>query len=451
MKWLKRIGIPLGVVVLILAIVPFFISLNDYIPKIEAEASARLKQPVKIESLRLALLPLPHVTVTGLTVGKAGDLTVGKIVATPDLWSLLAQTKVIKSIEIDKLVLTQQAIDMLSGLAQPDAKSGREGKSEAPAAVRVESIKLDDALVKLAKASFGPFDARLRMNDTGGLIDASVVTQDGKLKALIKPEKDKYLIDASAKSWKVPAGPALLFDELNVKGVATTKSANIDAVRAKLYGGTLAGKAVVGWEKGISLKGNLEVSHVEISSLLKALGRPATLSGSLTGRPVFSASAAKADQLVNALHLETPFDVQNGVLHGVDISKAATSLISKEGSKGGETRFDKLSGHLVLDRGTRRLTQLNISSGSLAADGNVTISPKDELSGRVNAKVSAASIASATVPLNVTGTVQSPLLYPTGGTIAGAAVGTAILGPMGTGVGAKVGQWAEGLFGKKEK
>ena len=117
----------------------------------------------------------------------------------------------------------------------------------------------------------------------------------------------------------------------------------------------------------------------------------------------------------------------------------------------GETHFEQLSGHLVMDRGTYRFTQLNIASGSLSADGAVTISPKQELSGKINANVKAAKLASASVPLNVTGTVQSPLLYPTGGTIAGAAVGTAILGPAGTGVGAKVGQWAEGLFGKKDE
>jgi hypothetical protein len=42
-------------------------------------------------------------------------------------------------------------------------------------------------------------------------------------------------------------------------------------------------------------------------------------------------------------------------------------------------------------------------------------------------------------------------MYPTGGTVAGAALGTAVAGPLGTGVGAKIGQWTEGLFGKKEK
>ena len=88
----------------------------------------------------------------------------------------------------------------------------------------------------------------------------------------------------------------------------------------------------------------------------------------------------------------------------------------------------------------------------MAASGNVTISQAKELSGRINAEVKAAKIAAASVPLNVSGTLQSPLLLPTGGTVAGAAVGTAILGPgLGTSVGAKVGGWTESLFGGKEE
>jgi len=445
MKWLKRIGIALGVLLLLLAVVPFFISVNDYIPQIEKAASERLKEPVKIQSLRLAFLPLPHLTIDGIVVGKSQDLTLGKVTVTPDLWSLLSATKVVRSIEIDKLVLTQAVLDKIPLWIGSD-------KADQPAAVRVGSVKLDDAVLKLAKTSFGPFDARLAMTGAGALESASIENRDGKLKAVIKPhQNDKYAIDVSGKGWTVPLGLPVQFDELHVQGVATTRDANLSDIRAKLYGGSVSGKMTVGWEKGIQVKGDAAVSQLEIRSLLQVLGRPQTLSGRLTAKPAFSAKAATADQLVNALRLETPFDVSNGVLHGVDISKAATSLISKDGGKGGETRFDKLSGHLVMERGARRLTRLNIVSGSLSADGNVTVSAKDELSGKINAKVGGSSIASASVPLNVTGTVQSPLLYPTGGTVAGAALGTAVAGPLGTGVGAKVGQWTEGLFGKKEE
>ncbi len=446
MKWLKRIGLIVGVLVLLLAAIPFFISVNDYIPQIEKAASERLKEPVKIEKLRLAFLPVPHLTVDGITVGKTADLSVGKVTVTPDLWSLLGSTKVIRTLEIDKLIITQQGMDKVP------LWLGTDPESKEPAAVRVESVKLDDATLKFAKATFGPFDARLRLTGTGLLDEASITGRDGKLKAVIKPhEKDKYLVDAAAKSWKPPVGPAILFDELNFKGVVTLKDANLTDVRAKLYNGVVAGKMTVSWGKGIQVKGNLDVNKVEIRSLLQVLGRPASMSGRLTARPAFSGTASTPEQLVKNLRLETPFDVQNGVLYGVDVAKAATSLIGRDGGKGGETRFDKLSGHLVQDRGTRRLTKLSIVSGALSANGNVTISPKDQLSGRVNASVKAVSIVSATVPLNVAGTVQNPLLYPTGGTIAGAAIGTAVAGPLGAGVGAKVGQWAEGLFGGNEE
>jgi uncharacterized protein involved in outer membrane biogenesis len=97
--------------VLALAAIPFFIRLDDYIPRIEQEVSARIREPVKIGSLKASGLPLPHVTVSGITVGKTQDIKVGKVSVTPDLWSLAADTKVIKTIEIEGLVLTQRAID----------------------------------------------------------------------------------------------------------------------------------------------------------------------------------------------------------------------------------------------------------------------------------------------------------------------------------------------------
>jgi hypothetical protein len=243
-----------------------------------------------------------------------------------------------------------------------------------------------------------------------------------------------------------------VFDELAIKGVATTVEANLSDVRAKLYGGNVTGRITIGYQKGMQLKGNLEVNQVELKSLLPLISPGTNMSGRLNAKPVFSASAPSADRLLSALHLETPFSVHNGVLYGVDIVKAATSFISKEGAKGGETHFDQLSGHLVVDRGAHRFTQLNIASGLLSADGAVTISPKKELSGKVNAKVKAATLTAATVPLNVSGTVQSPVLFPTGAYLAGAAAGTALLGPgVGTAVGSKVGQWAGGLFGNKEE
>lgn len=446
MKWLKRILVALAVLLVIVVALPFFIPLNKYIPQIEKEASAQFKEPVSIKSVRLTVLPLPHVTVDGITLGATDDIKLGKVLVTPDVFSLLQPTRVIKSIEIDSLDLTQKGIDKILALAKPDAAK----LPQEPPPIRVERILLNNARANFGKMSFGPFDARASLDSTGKAEEASITTQDGKLRVIIKSDESKYLIDASAKAWTLPAGPALVFDELAIKGVVTSNDANLGDVRAKLYGGTAIGKTTISWKKGLKLSGNLDIRQVEMKKIASMLSPGTHVSGKLSAKPVFSASATSAEQLQSALRLETLFNVQDGVIHGVDIQKAATSQI-KQGTAGGETRFEQLSGHVAMERGGYRFTQLKIASGALAVDGNVNVSPKKELSGRINAQVKALG-TSANVPLNVAGTVAAPLLYPTGGTMAGAAVGTAILGPgFGTSVGAKVGGWVEGLFDKKEE
>ncbi len=299
---------------------------------------------MKIGGLRASMLPLPHLVIDGITVGKTGDLKVGRSRWHSRSCCRARPVKVIRSLEIDSLVLTQKAVDKIPAWTRPE--SGKPQPSQSQLQVVVRSIRLDNALVKLDKISFGPFDARLRLNSDGTPEDASVTTQDGKLKAFIKPDKSNYLIDISAKSWKLPAGPAILFDELTIKGVATLSDANLNQINARLYGGTVNGKASIGWRKGLQFKGNLDVRQVELKNLVPLLAPGNRMSGKFNAKPVFSANAAAAAQIMNALRLETPFDVKNGVLYGVDIEKSATSLFSRDKAGGGETHFDVLSGHL---------------------------------------------------------------------------------------------------------
>ncbi len=442
MKWLKVSGLALGGLILLLAVAPLFISLNDYVLLVEAEVSAKLGEPVKITGLRAGGLPLPHVAVDGISIGKTGAITAAHVTITPELWSLLGSTRVIRSIRIDQLVLTQKAIDKIPKWAKAEPLPA--GKQAPAATVRVKSVQLENAMVMLQQAPLGPFHGSLTLNDDNSLDVASIVTTDGKLRALIKPEGSHYRVDAQAKDWILPIGPAIHFDELAVHGIATTKHAKFSRARGELYGGAIAGETTLSWHKGWRLRGKASIEKLELRPLLQALGKPPRMRGKLNAKPVFYADAASGRGLLKALHLETPFEVQDGVLRGVDVEKAATSIF-RDKSPSAETRFDQLSGHLVLDRGTRRFTKLNIAAGSLSADGKVTISPEDELSGRINTSIESSKLAS--MPLNVSGTVDSPVLLPTAAVAAGAAVGTAILGPVGTAIGTAIGSKLEQLFG----
>ncbi len=443
MKWLKRLILLLAALIAVLVIVPFFVSLDQYRPGIEQMLAEKLKEPVRLKSLRLAGLPLPHVIVDDIEIGKA-DLKIGRIAITPDLLSLLTADKVIRSITVTGLVINQRALDRIPAWTRSDHRA-----KPAEFTVRVQTVLLDDALLQLQKISFGPFDARVSLTATGAPERADITTRDGKLKVMLKPDGKNFSLDVQAKGWLLPAGPPILFDELLIMGTATLNSANLADIKARLYGGTVTGRTTISWQKGLQLKGDFSVKAIELRNLVPLFSPETRLSGRLTAKPVFSANAQKPEQIGAMLRLDTPFDIQDGVLHGIDIQKAATNLISRDSS--GQTRFDVLSGNFALDRATRRITNLKVVSGSLAGDGHVTIAPNKDLSGRINVQIGTGNVSAATIPLNVSGNLDAPRLLPTAASVAGAAAGTAILGPVGTSVGAKVGNWAENLFGGGEK
>ncbi len=444
MKWVKRLGIVTAALLAALVALPLLISVDDYRPRIEQEISVRLKEPVTITRLRAFVLPAPHVTAEGIVIGKDGDIKakVMKLAIAPDVWSLLGETRVIRYIEMSGLHLSQSGMEKLAALGKSDPKAPRR-----PAAVRIGRVQIEDATLVFGKNSFGPFDAAVALNAQSEPQQITLATRDGKFNATIKPDGGRYVIDVLAKAWRLPAGPPLLFDELKIQGVATLTDLKTTSAQARLYGGTVSGNTTLAWNKGAQLRGAFEVNQLDIAPLAALFSPGARISGRLSAKPAISANAAGFAQLAPALRVESPFQVHNGVLRGVDIRKAATSVLTRESS--GETRFDQLSGHLVMERGAQRFSNLKVASGALSADGNVTIAADKSLSGRINAHTG--SVAAAAVPLNVSGTLDSPMLLPTGASLAGAAVGTAILGPAGTAVGAKVGNWAEGLFGRKEK
>ena len=396
MKWFKRLILGFAVLIAILAVVPLLVSLDDYRPQLEKMVSDKLKEPVSFKKLRLVGLPLPHVKVEGIEVGKAVDLKIGAVSVTPDLLSLLSSTKVIRSIDIEGLVITQRALNMMPEWTKSDTKA-----EPATFKVLVKTIRLTDTLLQLQKTTFGPFNALVTIGISGTPERADITARDGKFKASLEPAGEKFNVKVTAKDWRLPAGPPIHFEELQVTGVASPTEADFSDINAKLYGGSIAGKTAIGWQKGLQLKGAFSVKDVELRELVPLFSPQTRLSGRLTAKPVFSANAAKPDQIADVMKLESPFDIKGGVLKGVDIEEAATS---RKGS-GGETRFDTLSGHLAMDRGTQRLTGLRVESGSMGADGNVTIAPDKSLAGRINARVNVVGKAGVSVPLNISGTL----------------------------------------------
>ncbi len=183
-------------------------------------------------------------------------------------------------------------------------------------------------------------------------------------------------------------------------------------------------------EGAVDLKGQ----RVELESLLPLFTAKARVSGQLNVKARFAMKARNASQLADYPIIDGDFSINKGVLHGFDLARAAQPIKTKE-VRGGQTEFDEFSGVFSIAGKDIRLSKLSISSGLLNANGDVEISPSKQLGGKVYVEVKQ-GISLVSVPLKVSGTLQDPVLFPTGMAATGAVVGTAILGPgVGTSLG----------------
>lgn len=452
----KRSKFILGVTAILLAVVtaaPWLIPTSTWIGRIESEAGARLGAPVRIAAFRVALLPLPHATVHGLSVA-AGAIAVQRIAVYPRLRSLLSDAPALRLIEFEQVGVTPKGVD----LAQAAAAKPRSG-----APLRIEQVRASEVQIELAAGKLPAFDAEADLNSGAAMpVDsARVSTRDGKAKLTIVPAGTvgtagaagtagatgaEWQLTLEAKDWQLPVGPPLRFDRLQAAGRIAGGKLDLGRITAVLYGGTAAGKAELSWQKGWRLAGDIKVTSVELAALTQSLKLKSALTGKLDAAGPFRTQATKPAGLAEAFNAEIAFDVRNGVLQGFDLASAAQSLF-KGGAGGGSTQFDQLTGVVKVQGRALKLQNVRVTSGVLKARGNVDISASKQLAGRIDTEVKGTG-GLVGVPLAVSGTLDAPVLLPTKGSMAGAVVGSVLLPGVGTSIGSTVGDKIGKMFGK---
>ncbi|PKO51282.1 MAG: AsmA family protein, partial [Betaproteobacteria bacterium HGW-Betaproteobacteria-2] len=279
---------------------------------------------------------------------------------------------------------------------------------------------------------------------------AQIATVDGKVKIDLIPEEGRQLITMTARSWTLPVGTPLLIDKLDCEMVLVDSRLDIQKLDIELYEGKVSTNAVLNWQKNWALNGKLNVAGVEVAKPVSLVSKSTQLSGKLSGDGRYKASADEPAKLMDHLYADFKFKVLDGVLDGVDLAKAATLLGSKGGMEG-QTRFDTLTGLLNVAGKQYHLRNLDIVSGLLKASGDVKIKPNKELDGEVKVEIKKGATLAA-IPLQVSGTTQNPKVFPTKAAMAGAAAGTAILGPgVGTSLGIQAADKLKGLFGSDDE
>jgi uncharacterized protein involved in outer membrane biogenesis len=432
--------ISLGLVVTLVALLaaaPWLIPTGAYKAPIEAAASKALGAPVTIGNLGVVLLPVPHATVRAVEAG-SGALKVGVVRAYPRLSSLWSAPRHVSSIAIESVEVAPAGLELLTALAG--------AKTEGPPAVTMGEITLKDVRVTLAAGALPAVDAEVAMGEGNVPRSARVKTRDGKLTLAARPEGKAWKLELKAADWELPTGPKLRFTSLEASGTADAERLLLPAVKAQLYGGRVEGDVELGWAEAWRLAAKTRVEGLDLAPLLSALGVKAALTGRLSASGPLQAQAAKPAGLADALRGDFAFEVKEGVLHGFDLATAAKSLI-KSGTSGGQTRFDTLHGNVQVAGQSYKVRNLLVTSGALDAKASVDIAASRALGGRVDVELKGTG-GLVGVPLAVSGTLADPVLMPTRGALAGAAVGSVLLPGVGTAVGSSLGDKLGKLFGK---
>jgi hypothetical protein len=413
----------------VLIILPFFIPIRTYLNKAERLAGDQLGVPVTIYSGRLVFFPSPRVVISGLNVGKVGELKVEQVVVIPTLMSVLSETRVI-DINVTKPIIKKEAIDIVSAMLDKESAASSE-----PSAINVRHIIIDELTLDWTDMKLPMLNLQVNLTNANQLDSAKLETLDATLTANITPAADAHLIAVRAKKWTLPTGLPLLIESAELDMHLKADRLEIPRVEIAMYGGKVTADLNVFWNKNWRTSGKVKVVGISVKEPSRLVSQAVYLSGDLSGNGQFSSSAKDIGALADSLHTNFKFKVNNGVLHGLDLVKVA-SLLTKQ-TIGGETAFDELSGHLASRGNQYSLNDLRMSSGLLSGTGQVKIKANKELDGTGEIALKR-SVSLVAIPLEVSGTLEKPVVLPSKAALAGAVAGTAILGPgLGTSVGIK--------------
>lgn len=556
MRWLRRLLVGLLALLMLAMTAVYLTPLDTYVPEVERALSEQLHEPVSIQHLRIAALPLPHLELQEVRLGGQEGIVARSINVEPDLPALLAGEVVMRRILVqDGTASLVQVRKLVDSLARTPATAQR---------VALRKLQLSGMMLSTPGMTLGPIEGKLEFAQAGELERAWFAMDEQKITAELLPLPARHFsVKAQAHAWTSPQLPQMPMDDLQIEGVlgeqdfvaqkfaiatrgirvsgsgkaefsdgwrvqaaltqidapleqvmallekpveltgtisakgqlsgkadalaalkdnfrfsgevlvshATARIAadlrhplkfdqirarvvaqpehlELNALEARLYGGKLSGTMSIN-RKDAMLAAEIAVNGIAMQSLVEALTNEVLFTGSMDGAARFSMRLDAFERFPENLQLAGNFHLRNGMLTKVDLAQAASSP-GGTGTAKGATRFDDLTGLLTVDASGYHFKNLKIASGSLNAEGRVDISPSLKLGGMLDTNVKGTA-GLVSMPMVVSGTLNKPVVRPSGSALAGAAVGTAILGPgLGTAIGAKIGGFLNKLFGRKD-
>ena len=361
----RKLGKPLALGIAALLVLGLatihLISFDGSIPQFEKLLAGQFQQPVKIQALRLSLVPQPYFRLEGVSIGSEGQIKISKVKAIGGLGNLSSDKKVFKSLELDSPVVTEAGLGWILF-----------GKPQAQDAVFGE-VRVLNARIESKNVSLPVFDAKLQSDGDGTWKTIVIESTDKNLNVELAPKGESVQIDFKARSFKIPFGSELTLDDLVASGTANGSELAVTEFKGFAQGGILSGKAKLKWGTNWTLAGALNAKQIDTSRLLPGLMGD----GRVAGAAAYAMQAPDPAKLFAANRMEGDFLVTRGLLLGVDMGR-----MLQGGAMSGETRFAEATGMFVHERGATQLRQVRLTEGAMTANGAAEVDANANVRGR---------------------------------------------------------------------
>ncbi|QAU32990.1 hypothetical protein [Janthinobacterium sp. 17J80-10] len=366
----------------LLHVVPF----NGRLAQLEQAATAQFGQPVKVGSLKLALLPTPQWRLQQVAIGNEGQITVREVDVRVALGSVFSDAMQFKSVTLVSPVVNDEGMGwLLFGQAQNPAWQS--------ASINATDLQLRSRHVRLPT-----FTASAELGEDGSWRKLVLDAAGSSTRLDLQRADATVRFELTASGLVLPFGGTQAFDTFNASGKVMPDALEVSKFTAVLYDGTVSGNGMLGWRDGWSLKGEAQARQIALSRLMPALLQ----SGAMDGSFRYTMQADAAGKLFASPQARGSFSIGNGMLVGVDL---ASQVMGQAGS--GRSAFNEMSGEFALVGGKVQVSRMRMSAGLLSATGDATADANDKLDGRFAVDLRTAS-RQAHANLNLSGTLASP-------------------------------------------
>ncbi|GAB4121757.1 MAG: hypothetical protein Fur0040_02050 [Sideroxydans sp.] len=385
----------LGLLVLAIAavlVLPMVWPLQEFVPAAEQHLSAQVGMPVRVESMRAAVLPRPSLKLENVRMGSNEEIKVTALVLNLDPLSLLAEHKTISDAEWQGISADGKQL----GQWLPRLKNIGANSDISVRHMTFRQLQLTGAGFPVPSLSGSAELAQ------GAFARVVLHSEDDKLNVELSQQQGGWRLAFTLREMALPLLPAIQFSDFSAKGLIADGGIDFGEIDAHAYGGIWSGRGKLTWRKGWQLQGRMQAKTMELDKLFPQTGH----GGELFVEGNYVMQAATLAQLGETLRLDGSFSAQRGVLAGVDMVETAR-LGSHEHLPGGRTNFDGITGQVQLENRAVRFRQVKIQSGMLTATGAFEVSPNQQLTGSFDAEI---KMRSGVNRLLLSGTFEEPRL-----------------------------------------